>query len=196
MAFFTKRYFSRMSYGVSHVIGGMAPHVTKDSYVAYAIERTTIERWQLENLIQRFAPKAQTSIEFGCGFGRMLRALPAHVGIERDDELRRLAIAFGYEVYSWANIPANLSAQLGVTFTFLQHLGEREMQDAFVQIRSRITETLILCEETEGDFHDCHGRTPERYAELLPAFTLIHTEERMIEPGNRSTAQYMIFQHK
>lgn len=185
---FSKRY------KVSTVVGGFHG-LKKDEVLPFSILRSLIEHEQLRNIIRGHKIEAKSSVEFGCGFGRMLWSLPGRVyGYEREAKLRRVARKLNPSARitdDWREVP---DVDLLVTFTFLQHLTEDEWKVWMGRISAVNPTWIILCEQTEGDSRHCHGRTPSQYEEkLLPGYTLVATYPRLVDHASISGGHYMVF---
>jgi SAM-dependent methyltransferase len=150
------------------------------------------------------ALETRAACEVGSGYGRMTVVLTEFfdevVGFEREahfvEEARRLLPAIRFEeVASLTELPASDDAfDCVLTFTVLQHLTDRVLAQTAHEI-SRIVKPgghLLMCEETDpshrgGAVDDpddtCTiGRPVSKYEELFPAFTLLDTRPRHIEP--------------
>lgn len=160
------------------------------------------------------------ALEFGCGYGRMTQVLTEFtsnvVGIEREqplvDTARRLIpdVVF-HQADDLSSVPLeNESADMIITFTFLQHLIDDQAQKVvWGMIRCLAGGGhILICEETDenhiaGDVDDpagqCTiGRSVEKYCEYFRPLVLEFTAPRRIEPGypRENTGTYMLFRKR
>lgn len=179
----------KRGYGVRNVVG--ATKANKDEYICHAIERTLIEHDQLRLLLYNFAPSLYNdglcdAVEFGAGYGRMMRALGKNaIGFERDEKLRKIGVSLGYDIRPFP-VPDKKWC-VGLTFTFLQHLSGEELADMIPNLQK--CEMLFLCEEA-GAYGESRGCRARFYR--IPGYKELHREDRRVEYGAKTSAQYSV----
>jgi SAM-dependent methyltransferase len=201
-----------VGYGVENVVGGFGEMLTPEESIPFSLNRTYHEHRQLREILIALPGlcKLHTAVELGCGYGRNLPVLQEFAtivtGVERDTELARIAyrlnpdqIVYSAPITSYASVLKHMEADLVLTFTFLQHLTDKEVEIVTKEI-SRITKKgsfVVLCEETNPlkSHVGCWSRTPEQYHGLLDRFSLILVRDRILEatfPG-RISGKFMVF---
>ncbi len=186
---------------------------------AHFAARTYYEHADLRRILGCEVPSAPLAraCEIGSGFGRVTCVLAEFsvetYGFEREPDFVNDALALypGIQfrkVESLESLPvADLSMNMILTFTVLQHLVQRELL-AVVREISRIMAPgglLVLCEETDpthvsGDTESgvgmCTiGRSVEEYERIFEPFRLLRVEPRRIEPTYErpDVGSYMVF---
>ncbi|MBU6231395.1 hypothetical protein KGP36_01900 [Patescibacteria group bacterium] len=194
-----------MKYTTKNVVAGFHG-IKKKELVPYSIARTVIEYAQMREILA--GKHFNYAAEIGCGYGRLLPflaeiATDVH-GFERDATLWSTAARLNPTAGIWKlehlrdrlldvyMPPVNFI----LTFTFLQHLENDHAEEILSVISQSPAQTILLCEQTEGNSRHCHGRLIEWYASRLPNFTLAKIEPRRVDPASVSNAHYMLFERK
>lgn len=201
---------SRFVWNTSHVVD------VRDAVFA---ARTYLEHRDLRSLLSSAlaSRRVDRACELGCGFGRMTPVLSefaeAVCGFEREPhfvaeaQLLFPTISF-IQVGTLSAIPApDRSFSLVLTFTVLQHLVDSEVATVALEINRilRPGGLLVLCEETNPSHQAgiCDaagmctiGRPVTAYRGLFPAYSLLATRPRVIEPTypRADVGSYMLFE--
>jgi SAM-dependent methyltransferase len=158
------------------------------------------ELTQLRSLLKAHSIDAETVVELGCGYGRLLPWLSEFtgattaVGIDHDE--RSIALArtqypgprFDWRVGGAEDVDESVAegtVDVVLTWTVLQHLPPPLMERTADGIERILADGgyLIAAEETaEDDADHVWGRTPAEYQEYFPACELVDTEGRELEP--------------
>lgn len=209
-----------MSYGINTVVGGFGESLTPEKALPFAIARTYYEHQMLRALLTLATggckkSEFKSALDVGCGYGRNIPVLKEFskevTGVERDEELVKIARQLNPTAPIYLGLLKDFSNEssfpgafdLVMTFTFLQHLRQSELEDCAKAIRfvTAPNAALILAEETDPELVDesTEGRTAERYQHLFPEFSLILKLPRIVEPTfpKPDSGTYMLFKkHK
>lgn len=196
-------------YGIKTVVGGFGRPMTAEESIPYTLARTYIEHTRLRNIFyeQSRASLFQHALEIGCGYGRNLPLLKDFsqtvTAFERDQQLAKIAEVLNPKVNVINNVVFGFYCgprfDLIMTFTFLQHLDEGELQRTIEKIRqiSMPGSLLLLVEETNPrkTSPGCVCRPIATYQQMLPEFSLKYAFPRKLEPSYPygDSGDYMLF---
>lgn len=199
-----------MSYGIKTVVGGFGKQLTVEEQIPYTLARTHIEHQQLSNILycERTLSNFSNALELGCGYGRNFNVLEKFAdtvtGLERDPELLKIAQDLNPKcrVLPFNSLLLPDYYDLILTFTFLQHLSDEEMNFAISRIHrvARPRAIIVVVEETDPS-KSAKESTARRVEEYLKQFKkhgpieLIKLKERILEPTfpDRHSGHYMVF---
>ena len=194
------------------------PRDISDTSGPGALLRAYLEQRDLRRCLRKVTedrPLA-SACDVGCGYGRLTPVLtefaPRVVGFEREPRLVAQARHLQPEVEfaavdSLSHLPA-AGGEFGfaMTFTVLQHLGDREARAAAEELeRIAAGGFVLLVEETDAALRDGDpkrpgagltvGRPLEAYADWMRPWTLCESVPRRIEPGyaRADVGTFMLF---